>query len=53
MKNTGKNLRILKEDHKWLMLQRALTDIPATQQIHNLIEKEKDNVETKKSKQQP
>jgi hypothetical protein len=40
---TVKNLRIIEEDHKWLMMQRALTGVPANQQIHNFIEKEKAN----------
>jgi len=38
-----KNVRITDESHKWLVMQRALTDVPANQQIQNLIDKEIEN----------
>jgi len=38
-----KNIRITDEAHKWLVMQRALTGVPANQQVQKLIEREKKN----------
>jgi hypothetical protein len=32
-----KNLRISDDTHKWLMMQRALTNIPANRQVDELV----------------
>jgi hypothetical protein len=32
-----KNLRISDETHKWLMMQRALTNVPANRQVDELV----------------
>ena len=40
-----KNIRITDESHKWLTMQRALTGVPANQQVQNMIEREKQNAQ--------
>ena len=44
-----KNIRITDESHKWLTMQRALTGVPANQQVQNMIEREKQNASKKEN----
>ncbi len=46
-----KAVRINDEAHKYLMMQRALTGIPASRQVEILIEKEQGNNEQQQAKE--
>jgi hypothetical protein len=49
--NEMKAVRINDEAHKYLMMQRALTGIPASRQVEILIEKEQGNNEQQQAKE--
>jgi len=45
-----KNIRISDESHKYLMLQRAITGVPASRQVDEMIQEKKNEACTEESK---
>lgn len=48
-----KNIRISDDAHKYLMMQRALTGVPANRQVENLIKKAQRNDDADQKKEAP